>query len=353
MLDIKQIEEMIEQGYITRRKHPCLPLWVLNYSPSAVFDKMWNSATLACRGLVIDEEWNIIARPFKKFFNYEEIINDPKLGNVPRSTNFTAGEKLDGSLGVLFFYKGEPIITTRGSFASDQAVYAQANLMKKYNLSGWNKGWTFLVEIIAKFNRIVIDYGDMEELVLLGIIDTATGRDLDVDVCETVAKKIGFPYAKNHHFDNLQEVLDYMVEHDTGEEEGFVLTWPNGFRLKVKFKEYCRLHKFIIGFNARAVWESMKVGTLQEFAINLPEEYQPTFDKIVMDLTLQFLKIEVEYLKAYTSVVVNSAQQTRKELAEHFTEYKYPAILFNIFDGKDYSDRIWTIIRPGPEKIEF
>ena len=38
---------------------------------------MWDEITLQCRGLVTDNEGNVVARPFKKFFNIEEGKHTP------------------------------------------------------------------------------------------------------------------------------------------------------------------------------------------------------------------------------------------------------------------------------------
>ncbi len=63
---------LIEEGYVMVNTHPELPLMILNYTRKAQFEKYWNEYTLLCRGLIIDQDYNVIAMPFKKFFNYEE-----------------------------------------------------------------------------------------------------------------------------------------------------------------------------------------------------------------------------------------------------------------------------------------
>ena len=54
---------------------------------------------------------------FNKFFNMEE--HQPE--EIPNET-FEVFEKLDGSLGILFWYQGQWILATKGSFTSDQAI---------------------------------------------------------------------------------------------------------------------------------------------------------------------------------------------------------------------------------------
>ena len=89
---------------------------------------------------------------------------------------FEVYEKLDGSLGILYWLGDEPYIATRGSFESPQAQIA-TELLRAYDLSGLDRRRTYLFEIIYPENRIVVNYDDRRELVLLAIIDTATGRE--------------------------------------------------------------------------------------------------------------------------------------------------------------------------------
>ena len=62
---------MVEDGYVNVNKHPDLPLYIYNYSKGCQAKHVWNDVTEACRGLIVDSNQNIIARPFKKFYNYE------------------------------------------------------------------------------------------------------------------------------------------------------------------------------------------------------------------------------------------------------------------------------------------
>ena len=68
----QEIEEAISEGLISKRKHPELPIYILNYTPAAQYGWKWTRATVNCRGLIVDDSWNIIARPFKKFFTVEQ-----------------------------------------------------------------------------------------------------------------------------------------------------------------------------------------------------------------------------------------------------------------------------------------
>jgi RNA ligase len=167
-----KLDRMVEEGWLISQVHPSLDLTIYNYSQKTQYEKMWNEETLSCRGLVLDSKGNIVARPFKKFFNLSEV--EEEIPNLP----FEAFEKMDGSLGIFFWYEGNPIFSSRGSFTSDQSQMGW-DMLKDLNYNLLEEGITYLFEIIDPRNRIVIDYGLDERLVLLGAIDTKTGKEIE------------------------------------------------------------------------------------------------------------------------------------------------------------------------------
>ena len=56
-------------------------------------------------------------------------------------------------------------------------------------------------------------------------------------------------------------------------EEGFVLVYENGFRVKVKFKEYVRLHSLLTNVTPKKIWENLMNGDpLEELIEAIPDE---------------------------------------------------------------------------------
>jgi RNA ligase len=134
------LEQYSRTGHLFKQVHRTLPLSIWNYTPEVQYGQFWDEITLQCRGLVTDNEGNVVARPFKKFFNIEEGKHTP-------TEEFEVFEKMDGSLGILFFYDGKWIIATRGSFISDQSKKAY-ELLEKYPTENLDKNNTYLFEII-------------------------------------------------------------------------------------------------------------------------------------------------------------------------------------------------------------
>jgi RNA ligase len=136
------LNDYIGRGLIVKQEHPTLPLSIYNYSRTCQYDRLWDAVTLDCRGLVLDNEGNVVAKPFPKFFNMEE-LSDSEIPNE----SFEVFEKMDGSCIICFYYNDEWIRATRGSFISEQAIMAN-KLLQKYPIEKLDKNNTYIFEII-------------------------------------------------------------------------------------------------------------------------------------------------------------------------------------------------------------
>jgi RNA ligase len=170
--DGETLTAMIRDGYVRVQRHPTLPLRIFNYSEKAAYEGVWNAVTLTCRGLIVDDEDRIAARPFAKFFNYGQA----GAAEIPLDAKVQVVDKMDGSLGIVYPVPGGYAIATRGSFASEQALHATQVLQARYPQWWPTPGWTALFEIVYPSNRIVVDYGDVDDLVALGVVDIETGE---------------------------------------------------------------------------------------------------------------------------------------------------------------------------------
>ncbi len=272
----KQVEEEIALGYINVQKHPTENLWIYNYSNQAMFDGRWNEATMNCRGHIVDSDKNIIARPFKKFFTKEQA--DSYGLAIPYGETFEVYDKMDGSLGILYWIiekfengniRPHPFIATRGSFASDQALEATKIFREKYPFVGFDSECTYLFEIIYPENRIVVDYGDKRDLILLAIIDTATGEEIPLSQAPD-----GLNVVTRYDGINVSKALDQFDKLSGTEFEGLVIRFtPSNFRVKVKTEDYKKLHKLYTGISERDIWDCISSGIgLEEIVKVAPDE---------------------------------------------------------------------------------
>lgn len=340
---LEKLNKYYEDGLLYKQVHPTLPLTIWNYSEKVQFENLWDEVTLMCRGLVTDNEGNMVAIPFQKFFNIEENRFTP-------TENFEVYEKMDGSLGIVFWYQGQWVVATRGSFTSDQAIKA-TEILNKYNKDIMFRHLTFCFEIIYPENRIVLDYGDEEKLVLLGTFDK-DGKEVDIDMWS----QYGFDVVKK--YDGIKDFkeLKSMIKDD---QEGFVVRFTNGDRIKVKGVEYLRLHKIMTNMSTTAVWECLKNGDdIETILKDVPDEFYEKIKSYVRDLRYGFFQISERAGKLhdgfrYGKYNDKDPEPTKKEFAEFVLKQQkvLQPVMFAMWDKKNYDEIIWRIIRPEYKKL--
>jgi RNA ligase len=347
---LEKLNKYHDEGLLQKQHHPTLPLTIWNYSPKVQYERLWDEVTLQTRGLVTDDEGNIVARPFKKFFNYEEL--EP--GQIPNE-RFDVFEKLDGSLGILFNYKGEWVLATRGSFTSDQAKRGW-EILQKYDYKRLIEDKTYLFEIIYKENRIVVDY-DYEDLIMLGVIDNADGYEykifdervhLEGVRFVNMYRNLGFKFVKK--YDGIQDytTLKNIIKDD---EEGFVIRFESGLRMKIKGSEYVRLHRILTNISNRDIWEYLKDGKpMGDILEKVPDEFYDWVKETKNNLENEFNKLNEEYKWIYKTILRVKNCCDRKMFAQYALKYKHSSILFSMFDSKNYKPIIWKLIYPEYSK---
>ena len=386
---LETLEKYYQDGLLHKQTHPTLDLTIWNYTPKVQYERLWDDITIQCRGLVTNSKGDIVARPFKKFFNYEE----HKPEDIPNE-EYVVYEKLDGSLGILFYYEyklsderryniwfnnnyetgmerffdpnnlpnfddpyyeptpntmGEWIMATRGSFTSPQAIKGK-ELLEKYNFNRLHTDYTYLFEIIYKENRIVCEY-DYEDIVLLGMIETKLGNEVNIrnsneDIrFQNMISNIGFRVVMLYK--TWGEGYDLLKEEISNDREGYVIRFKNGFRMKIKGEEYKRLHRILTNISNRDIWEYLKDNKpFDELLEKVPDEFNNWVKDTVKDLTTRFENIDDEYNDIFNSITTID----RKKFAEKAKHYQYPSILFAMYDGKPTHNLIWKLLYPDYSK---
>jgi hypothetical protein len=361
---------------VVKNDHPSLPLSIYNYSRKTQYDGKWDEVTLQCRGVITDNATGkVLVRPFKKFFNYEELVgNKWKESQLPPMCDYVyIQEKLDGSLGILFNYEGEWVMATRGSFVSEQALRGLEILKSKYNIDSWLKHYAYLTEIIYPENRIVVDYGKKERVVFLSVVMNESyewGLFDDSEQHWTVSRSIfkmnGIKkedvVRTEQHFNFSDDLYKSLKEKNENNKEGFVLRFhPGNFRIKIKFDEYVRLHKIITQVSTYDIWEHLKNGKdISELLQKVPDEFDKWVKKTVS--TLQYHKYALEeqcgkshdYFR-YGKFNDVEPEPTKKEFAEHVKKYTNPklhGLMFAIWDGNrnKVDEILWKLIKPEYSK---
>lgn len=289
-LDIEEVKKRIDNGLLIVRKHPFLDLYIYNYTHRTQYERLWDSYTRMCRGLIVDGQNNILNNPFPKFYNLGE-TEETMIQNLPCEVP-SITEKLDGMLGILYDEGDNPAIATRGSFGSPYAKWATNWLrLKGYSLDDFKPDYTYLFEIIYPENKIIVNYGNRAELTLIAVRnnngDGKCDRELD-HIKE--AEELGLSYAKEfsagYGNDKISDALKYLEKLKGSEHEGFVCRYSNGLRLKIKSEDYKRLHKILTGLSAKGIWATLRdMGTVEHVLENVPDEFYGWVKKVESEVT--------------------------------------------------------------------
>lgn len=302
-IDMTELQELRERGLAVVREHPELPLLVCNYTQiRPVRDSEWTPLLEVCRGLIVDPDGVIVARPFSRM---GELRADEQLPDGP----FTAFEKLDGSMGVQYPTPEGARLATRGNFIGRQALRG-SELLEPYKDFSFGDGITPIWEIIYPENRIVIDYGDREEVVLIGLVDNETGRERPLpdqaDVPFTVVKTV--EGAAN---------ADDLRAMEVPNAEGFVVRMDEtGDRYKVKFPSFNYLGAIRKGTMPYRAWRDMlSVESAEEYLQSIPAGARDEVAAVVSDLERRYNEAESLIRAAVTDRNIQLSPQQRQLVA--------------------------------------
>lgn len=378
-----ELSAAIEAGHVTRRQHPNLPLSIYTYTRAAQYSRAWTTATIRCRGLIVDDTTSeIVAWPFPKFFNVGEHDhgNDyaPPLPDEP----FEVYDKVDGSLGIVFHYAGRWHVASKGSFTSEQAMWAQAWISTS-DTSRLRPDITYLCEIVYPENRIVVDYGDRQDLVLLGAYNSK-GEEGRLSWVEPDWKPIG-SVVRTWPTLPLPELIK-LAEANTRPDgsptsgistEGYVIRYTSGLRAKAKLSEYVRLHKVLTGINERDIWrmlglqrhadqppklvakalgcavgevEAARVGDsspLDALLDAVPDEFDQWVKSVAARLEFQARQLQARNVDEYAKVA--HLADDRGAFARAAQSIDNPAVracMFLMLDSRPTGLHLWRAIRP-------
>lgn len=337
-MDIRKIDELVKQGFLRAQAHPYLPYTIYNYTEKTNYEGAWDEYTLTCRGLILEDDGTIVARPFPKFFNYGQ-TGAPTIDPI---AEVIVTDKVDGSLGILYPTLTGHAIATRGSFTSEQAEHATKLWHDRYADMWQPKDTlTYLFEIVYPANRIVVDYGDLDLLVLLGAVETATGNTFH-------PRELDWPGASTDTF-QYRTFADALAAEPRSNAEGLVVyVKATGDRVKIKQEDYLRLHKVVTGLNARAVWEVLSTGgDLEAFIASLPDEFHAWTRSVANQLNTDVTNAEFDAVTAFNKVLAELGEGfERKSFAIAAKATGDAPSLFALLDGKDIAPRLWRAAKP-------
>lgn len=373
------LEEFIkaaEEGRLLR--HDFNNLVGFKYTTNTVYSGDWNPVTLYARGIVFDKDTGkVLAYPFEKFFNFGELVDDQSnlttlahdviahqgYDNLLRDIStqrFRVMDKLDGSLGIMFWTGKTWLIKTAGSFVSEQALWANNWAADNIDVTKLDKNCTYMFEIIYDEDVHPIQY-DFEGLVLLGINDNTTMKEKPFTDIVHTAFELKINHAEVLEFTDFDEVVKYAKALPNA-KEGVVVTFDNGFKVKIKGAEFLALQRIFHYLSPAVIWENfdwenaessycIAAQYAEDFIKNIPEELtdmkeaaNQIAEKFFMNMTEVFnygQQLRADYpirKEAYEALCKSSC---KKEL--------YAAVLLYYTNGKENSkirEAIYRTVKP-------
>lgn len=371
LLNPDELAKEVEAGHVTRKRHSTLPLSLYVYDRICQYDNLWNDVTMKTRGLIVDDETNdIVAIPFPKIFVKE--MHDPERGYdfapaLPNET-FEIFDKVDGSLIILFYYANNWHAATKGSFDSVQSRMADAILYAHdINGVGLDRGVTYLAELIEPSNRIVCDYGDTTDLVLLAGFRPQDGTEVPLYDLAHEWSKIGTVVSSFGLSSDISKLVESAArnEHKAAEgvvdgtdAEGYVIRFANGQRSKIKLLSYLKLHKLFTGTNEKTIWEVLASGQDPSVLFDTaPDEYAGWVRGVANELQRQHDAVLNEAQDDYFSVLTSlqaedSLLDDRKAFAVKAVKSQHKSALFLMYDdrGDKLDSYCWQNVKPSGEK---
>lgn len=329
------------------------------YTNETIYSQDWDLVTLNARGIVFDEQTgDVVAWPFKKFFNYQEFFDEegnhshlydilPEEWRPNISGPARYMEKVDGSLGIVFYYNGKWIVKTGGSFDSDQAIWAQKWFDENIDTLYLIQNRTYLFEIICNTDQHPIHY-DFEGLVLLSVISNRNGEEYSLDVIKHTAELLKVRMVEIYDFDNFDKAVEWAKKLPKN-KEGLVITFDNGFKTKAKSDDWCQLAKMFEGLNKWNIWVSYDCEKDFFHAhVDKHNAYKPIDDEVL------FIPEELPEIRAYAenlresiktnaNLIVEYAREAQQRTSERRSQYEWatthhPQELAGIMKALNYLD---------------
>ena len=250
------VEKLKELYGIKVKEYPKDNLYVFNYCQ--IESPKTNDIVMECRGLILRDNFEIVCRPFDRFFNLGEALNITEKFSVSNSIVY---EKLDGSL-CKVYHSGESWqVATRGTAYAESENYTgeifQDLMLNAFGFQNlWNfsnaldlllipQDWTLIFEYTSPNNRIVTPYTE-DKMYLLGVRDNFSGRDLFSTVepiYHALKNSLNVSLPKTFEFSNPEDMKEFVNSLD-GLQEGVVaFDLKNNLRVKVKADQYVAVHR--------------------------------------------------------------------------------------------------------------
>lgn len=335
------------------KQHPKFPnLYQFTYDQIESSNNKRHPIVRESRGIILDRDnnWEVVARPFDRFFNWGE---DVSVSDTFDFSNFVAQEKIDGSLMIVYYYNKEWNVATKGSPDAGgnvgQESFTFSDLFWEIfyvDLMGHNSDLdpcnTYLFELTSKYNRVVTSQVNNDgRIQLIGVRNNKTGQEYIPNIFSE------FPVVKSFPMNTIEEILEASKQLDPSQQEGFVLVDKNFNRIKVKSEKYVLIHHLKDTINDERIVDLIKTGEDSEVFTYFPDL------KIRYDQIKKYWDMTSSMLDAFWEEDSTQKFETQKDFAL-FVQNNYNPKVHSFFymmrSGKVNNATNW-LMALRPEKI--
>ena len=252
-------------------------IYVLKYKKKVFYDNLWNEYLEECRGTIIDEDFNVVSRPFTKVYNYGIESQAPTLSS---DTLVSAYRKVNGFMVAMTWHNNDILVSTTGSTDSEFVGYAKEMMLKHMCWEDWvlaiasNEGYTFMFECVHPSDpHIVVEQPGMY---FLGWRENSWESVVHGYGLVFVWKKFAVDMLKCYPVESYQYTVEELVQESKRvKHEGFVFYTNDNLSAKIK-SPYYLTSKWV----ARNPRTDKLVNLQNDIKKNLDEEYYPLVDAI-------------------------------------------------------------------------
>lgn len=285
--------DLTRQFGIYTYEHPELPLVGFKYDQVDSKDFKFHPIIREARGIVLERDtWDVVARPFDRFFNFGE---DPETTKSFDWKYFTTTEKVDGSLIIVYYYNGEWHANTSGSFGLGECptsglswceLFWKTACIKRNELLTY---LTYVFELCTLYNKVVITHKD-PKVYLLGVIDKQNGFEYTVAL-QSIANDLKVRAPETFPIKTESGLHAFLKEREQGPLwEGVVCRDNNNIRFKAKDTRYVAWHRLKNNGNlimAKNVVPVILENEMSEVLLQFPE-YEEQLTKVKMELDREY-----------------------------------------------------------------
>jgi hypothetical protein len=242
------LRQLREELFIEVVEHADEPLVILNYDQ--LNSPRTDPIVRQCRGLTLEKDsWRVVAKAFDRFINWGELAHEQQHFDWSR---FQCQTKEDGSLILLYHYRGKWRVNTRGSFGQDSI---HGTCMTWHDLV-WERiadptrldpSLTYVCEVVSPYTQVVRRYAQPQLYLLTSFTnDPERPQELPDEITQACAVRLGLPRPEQHAFHSVTAIQEWLRQQEVRDPsfEGVVVRDRHNHRWKIKNRSYLSFHGF-------------------------------------------------------------------------------------------------------------